>query len=95
MLGVSEVMVSVLLLLVTVLLAAAVVSIFFNVAHSPTESQFVQVSAKLLCTALLVAVADNGSGYAKIYIYNTGTSLCVFDTVLRRVGRRRGRQRQY
>jgi hypothetical protein len=30
-LGVSEVMVSVLLLLVTVLLAAAVVSIFFNV----------------------------------------------------------------
>jgi len=31
MLGVSEVVVSVLLLLVTVLLAAAVVSIFFNV----------------------------------------------------------------
>ncbi len=81
MLGVSEVGVSVLLLLVTVLLAAAVVSIFFNVVYSPTQSQFVIESAKPLCTARVVAVADNGSGYARIYVYNTGTSLCVFDTV--------------
>ena len=81
MLGVSEVMVSVLLLLVTVLLAAAVVSIFFNVVYSPTQSQFVIESAKPLCTARVVAVADNGSGYARIYVYNKGNSLCIFDTV--------------
>ena len=81
MLGVSEVVVSVLLLLVTVLLAAAVVSIFFNVVYSPTQSQFVVESARPLCTARVVAVADDGSGYAKIYIYNMGTSVCVFDQV--------------
>ncbi len=81
MLGVSEVVVSVLLLLVTVLLAAAVVSIFFNVVYSPTQSQFVLESAKPLCTARVVAVADNGSGYARIYVYNMGTSVCVFDQV--------------
>ena len=81
MLGVSEVVVSVLLLLVTVLLAAAVVSIFFNVVYSPTQSQFVIESAKPLCTARVVAVADNGSGYARIYVYNRGNSLCIFDTV--------------
>ena len=40
-LGVSEVMVSVLLLLITVLLAAAVVSIFFNVVYNPAQTQFV------------------------------------------------------
>jgi hypothetical protein len=80
MLGVSEVVVSVLLLLVTVLLAAAVVSIFFNVVYSPTQSQFVIESAKPLCTARVVAVA-NGSGYARIYVYNRGNSLCIFDTV--------------
>jgi hypothetical protein len=81
MLGVSEVVVSVLLLLVTVLLAAAVVSIFFNVVYSPTQSQFVLESAKPLCAARVVAVADNGSGYARIYVYNRGNSLCTFDTV--------------
>jgi FlaG/FlaF family flagellin (archaellin) len=81
MLGVSEVVVSVLLLLVTVLLAAAVVSIFFNVVYSPTQSQFVIESAKPPCTARVVAVADNGSGYARIYVYNRGNSLCIFDTV--------------
>ena len=80
MLGVSEVMVSVLLMLVTVLLAATVVSIFFNVVYSPTQSQFVIESAKPLCTARVVAVA-NGSGYARIYVYNRGNSLCIFDTV--------------
>jgi FlaG/FlaF family flagellin (archaellin) len=77
MLGVSEVVVSVLLLLITVLLAAAVVSIFFNVVYNPAQSQFVQESAKPLCTARVVAVADDGSGYAKIYIYNTSTSLRI------------------
>jgi hypothetical protein len=81
MLGVSEVVVSVLLLLVTVLLAAAVVSIFFNVVYNPTQSQFVLEGAKPLCTARVVAVADNGSGYARIYVYNMGNSLCIFDTV--------------
>ena len=81
MLGVSEVVVSVLLLLVTVLLASAVVLIFFNVVYNPAQSQFVLEGAKPLCTARVVAVADDGSGYAKIYIYNTGASLCVFDTV--------------
>jgi hypothetical protein len=81
MLGVSEVVVSVLLLLVTVLLAAAVVSIFFNVVYSPTQSQFVLESARPLCTARVVAVADNGSGYARIYVYNMGTLVCVFDRV--------------
>ena len=40
MLGVSEVVVSVLLLLITVLLAAAVVSTFFNVVYNPAQSQF-------------------------------------------------------
>jgi hypothetical protein len=29
----------------------------------------------------VVAVADNGSGYARIYVYNRGNSLCIFDTV--------------
>jgi hypothetical protein len=81
MLGVSEVVVSVLLLLVTVLLAAVVVSIFFNAVYSPAQSQFVLEGAKPLCTARVVAVADNGSGYARIYVYNIGTSLCIFDTV--------------
>jgi hypothetical protein len=80
MLGVSEVVVSVLLLLVTVLLAAAVVSIFFNVVYNPTQSQFVIESAKPLCTARVVAVV-NGSAYARIYVYNRGNSLCIFDTV--------------
>jgi len=73
--------VSVLLLLVTALLAAAVVSIFLNVVYSPTQSQLVIESAKPLCTARVVAVADNGSGYARIYVYNRGNSLCIFDTV--------------
>ena len=81
MLGVSEVVVSVLLLLVTVLLAAAVVSIFFNVVYSPAQSQFVLESARPLCTARVVAVADDGGGYARIYVYNMGTSVCVFDRV--------------
>ncbi|AKT35651.1 Protein of unknown function (DUF1628) [Pyrobaculum sp. WP30] len=81
MLGVSEVVVSVLLLLVTVLLAATVVSFFFNVVYSPAQSQFVLEGAKPLCTARVVAVADNGSGYARIYVYNRGNSLCIFDTV--------------
>jgi len=81
MLGVSEVVVSVLLLLVTVLLAVAVVSIFFNVVYSPTQSQFVVESARPLCTARVVAVADDGGGYARIYVYNMGTSVCVFDRV--------------
>jgi hypothetical protein len=81
MLGISEVVVSVLLLLVTVLLAAAVVSTFFNVVYSPTQSQFVIESAKPLCIARVVAVVDNGSGYARIYVYNMGNSLCIFDTV--------------
>jgi flagellin-like protein len=81
MLGVSEVVASVLLLLVTVLLAAAVVSIFFNVMYSPAQSQFVVERAKPLCTARVVAVANDGSGYARIYVYNMGTSVCVFDRV--------------
>jgi hypothetical protein len=81
MLGVSEVVVSVLLLLVTVLLAVAVVSNFFNVVYNPTQSQFVVERAKPLCTARVVAVADDGGGYAKIYIYNMGTSVCEFDRV--------------
>jgi len=80
MVGVSEVVVSVLLLLITVLLAAAVVSIFFNVVYSPTQSQFVLEAAKPLCMARVVAVA-NGSGYARIYVYNMGNSLCIFDSV--------------
>ncbi len=80
MLGVSEVVASVLLLLITVLLAVAVVSIFFNVVYNPAQSQFVVERAKPLCTARVVAVA-NGSGYAKIYVYNMGTSVCVFDRV--------------
>jgi hypothetical protein len=29
----------------------------------------------------VVAVADDGSGYARIYVYNMGTSVCVFDRV--------------
>jgi len=81
MLGVSEVVGSVLLLLITVLLAVSVVSVFFNVVYSPAQSQFVIESAKPLCTARVVAVADNGSGYARIYVYNRGNSLCIFDTV--------------
>jgi len=81
MLGVSEVVVSVLLLLITVLLAVTVVSIFFNVVYNHAQSQFVIESAKPLCTARVVAVADNGSGYARIYVYNMGTSVCVFDRV--------------
>jgi hypothetical protein len=81
MLGVSEVVVSVLLLLVTVLLAVAVVSNFFNEVYNPTQSQFVVERAKPLCTARVVAVADDGGGYAKIYIYNMGTSVCEFDRV--------------
>jgi hypothetical protein len=81
MLGVSEVVVSVLLLLVTVVLAAAVVSTFFNVVYSPTQFRFVIESAKPLCIARVVAVADNGSGYARVYVYNMGNSLCIFDTV--------------
>jgi hypothetical protein len=81
MLGISEVVVSVLLLLITVLLAVVVVSVFFNVVYSPAQSRFVIESAKPLCTARVVAVADDGSGYAKIYVYNMGTSVCVFDRV--------------
>ncbi len=80
MLGVSEVVASMLLLLITVLLAVTVVSIFFNVVYNPAQSQFVIESAKSLCTARVVAVA-NGSGYARIYVYNMGTSVCVFDRV--------------
>ena len=81
MLGVSEVVVSVLLLLVTVLLAVAVVLNFFNVVYSPAQSQFVLERAKPLCTARVVAVADSGGGYVKIYVYNMGTSVCEFDRV--------------
>ncbi len=80
MLGVSEVVVSVFLLLITVLLAVTVVSIFFNVVYNPARSQFVIESAKPLCIARVVAVA-NESGYARIYVYNRGTSVCVFDQI--------------
>ncbi len=47
--------------------------------NNPAQSQFVLEGAKPLCTARVVAVADDGSGYAKIY--NMGTSVCVFDRV--------------
>jgi hypothetical protein len=46
--------------------------------NNPAQSQFVLEGAKPLCTA---RVADNGSGYARIYVYNMGTSVCVFDRV--------------
>jgi len=76
--GVSEVVASVLLLVVTVVLSALVVSVFFNVVYGPAQSQLVLESAKPLCTARVVAVA-NDSGFARVYVYNTGSSLCVFD----------------
>jgi hypothetical protein len=79
-LGISEVAASALLLVITVALAAAVVSVFFNAVYIPSQSQLVLESARPLCVARVVAVADNGSGYAKIYVYNTGNSLCIFDT---------------
>jgi hypothetical protein len=49
--------------------------------NNPAQSRFVIESAKPLCTARVVAVADNGSGYARIYVYNMGTSVCVFNRV--------------
>jgi hypothetical protein len=76
--GVSEVVDSVLLLVVTVVLSALVVSVFFNVVYGPAQSQLVLESAKPLCKARVVAVA-NDSGFARVYVYNTGSSLCVFD----------------
>ncbi len=47
--------------------------------NNPAQSQFVLEDAKPLRTARAVAVADNGSRYARIY--NMGTSVCVFDRV--------------
>ncbi len=49
--------------------------------NNPAQFQFVLEGAKPLCTARVVAVVDNGSGYARIYVYNMGTSVCVFDRV--------------
>jgi hypothetical protein len=46
--------------------------------YNPAQSQFVLEGAKPLCTA---RVADDGSGYARIYVYNRGASVCVFDRV--------------
>ena len=72
---------SVLLLLITVALAAAVVSVFFNVVYIPSQSRLVLEGARPLCSARVVAVADDGSGFATVYVYNRGNSPCVFDAV--------------
>ena len=79
--GVSEVVASVLLLVVTVVLSALVVSVFFNVVYGPAQSQLVLESAKPLCKARVVAVARGAGGGAVVYVYNMGDSLCVFDRV--------------
>ncbi len=47
--------------------------------NNPAQFQFVLEGAKPLGTARVVAVVDNGSGYARIY--NMGTSVCVFNRV--------------
>ncbi len=47
--------------------------------NNPAQSQFVLEGAKPLRTARVVAVADDGSRYAKIY--NMDTSVCVFNRV--------------
>ncbi|ABL88565.1 hypothetical protein Pisl_1406 [Pyrobaculum islandicum DSM 4184] len=76
--GVSEVVVSVLLLVVSLVLSVFVVSVFFNVVYSPSQSGMAVEAAKPLCVARAVAVANDG-GVAVVYVYNVGGGLCVFD----------------
>ncbi|MEM0277328.1 archaellin/type IV pilin N-terminal domain-containing protein [Pyrobaculum sp.] len=77
--GVSEVFTNVLLLLITVVLASFLFATFYNV-YTQQQSRLVVESAKELCLARVVAVANN-SGVSAFFVYNGGRVPCFFDAV--------------
>ncbi|MEM0483754.1 MAG: flagellar biosynthesis protein FlaG [Pyrobaculum sp.] len=76
--GLSEVSATIFLLVATVALSALVVSTFLNLVYGPSQSAFALETARPLCAARVVAVA-NEDGRAVLYVYNRGEATCVFD----------------
>ncbi|WP_148682876.1 archaellin/type IV pilin N-terminal domain-containing protein [Pyrobaculum ferrireducens] len=75
--GVSEVVVNVLLLAITVAASTLLFSIFFNV-YTQQQSRLVVEGAGDVCVARVFDVG-NVSGVARFYIYNRGNVACIFD----------------
>lgn len=75
--GLSEVTVSVFLILISVLLSVLIVSVFFGVFRHGQTQLFLE-ETRGLCVARVVAVA-NMSGRAALYVYNVGDVVCNFD----------------
>ncbi|MEM1614938.1 MAG: flagellar biosynthesis protein FlaG [Pyrobaculum sp.] len=76
--GLSEVFVSVLLILITVFLSVFVVLVFFGNLYGPARSELVLQGAATPCVAYVAAVG-NKSGAAVLYVYNAGAVPCRFN----------------
>ncbi|ACB40790.1 hypothetical protein [Pyrobaculum neutrophilum] len=76
MYGLSEVIASVLLLVISVTFAVLIASVFYNM-YFQTQSSLVAEQAREYCEARVVAVT-NASGRATIWVYNMGKVRCVF-----------------
>ncbi len=71
--GISEIVASVLFLVITVALSAFLLSILYNIYFL----QRGQLASAQYCQARIVAVTNN-SGSASIWVYNFGQTPCVF-----------------
>ncbi|MCI4465515.1 MAG: flagellar biosynthesis protein FlaG [Thermoproteus sp.] len=74
--GLSEIVASVLLLVITVALSAFLLSIFYNI-YFLQRGQLALAQSAQYCQARIVAVTNN-SGSASIWVYNFGQTPCVF-----------------
>lgn len=77
--GLSEIVVNILLLVMTVILSSFLFAVFFNV-YTAQQSRLTIEEAREICVARVVAVG-NQKGYAEFFIYNLGKVPCLFDTV--------------
>lgn len=76
MLGISEIVASVLLLIISVAFAALIAAIFYN-AYLQAQTSLAAEQAAKYCEARIVAVT-NSSGEASIWVYNMGQTRCSF-----------------
>jgi len=74
--GLSEIVASVLLLVITVALSAFLLSIFYNI-YFLQRGQLASAQSAQYCQARIVAVTNN-SGSASIWVYNFGQTPCIF-----------------
>ncbi len=77
--GLSEIVATVLLLLISVAFGTVLVVMFINNMEA-TRSQLALESANKPCLARIVAVVNDG-GNAALYVYNYGESECRFVSV--------------